>query len=362
MSFRRVLSIIAVLGWASLALPVQAQGWGMVETEEVGAAGAFVCAAPGEDGGEPPCLRLQCGAAAPLHYELALFGGDAADLPEALMAELRVDGRPVGRLRLRPETADEDAATLTARFDPRIHTDMVAALRRGNRADLVLGEGEAPRAVALSLSGSSRTLGAVMDTCPIPEVPLDDPAAVVLDQILRECGQLGGTVEVEPGFERREDLDGDGRDDVVIDYAAAVCSEMASLYCGSGGCTVGFFLAREAAFKRAYVGVIRGYSRQPGGTLALDLHGTACGLYGFEACRKVFRIADDSFALVEELSGVAAEAAMAADEARATEPREGQGEAGAAGIAWSGDGAAPLVPVAQEEGQPETAPQAADGE
>ncbi|RME17744.1 MAG: hypothetical protein D6801_02800 [Alphaproteobacteria bacterium] len=64
--------------------------------------------------------------------------------------------------------------------------------------------------------------------------------------------------------------------------------------------------------------MIRGYAVRPGGVLALDLHGSACGLYGFEACRKEFRIADDSFALVAEYAGAEAEARMAADRAGAS--------------------------------------------
>jgi hypothetical protein len=315
MYLRRVVSIFAALGWAALAQPAGAQGWGMVDTEGTGGAGAFVCAEPGDDWSDPPCLRLECSDTAPLHYEIALFGADATGLPEELAAEIRVDGQAAGLLLFAPAAALDGMAKLEAAFDPRLHGALVGMLRKGNRAEIALQHPAGARVAALSLRGSSRALGAVMDTCPMPEVPLNDPAAVVLNTIVRECGQLGGSVAMEPGFERREDLDGDGRDDVVIDYAAAVCSQMASLYCGSGGCTVGFFLARDEGFTRIYDGVIRGYSARPGGLLALDLHGTACGLYGFEACRKVFRIADDSFELVEELSGPAAEAAMAADRA-----------------------------------------------
>ncbi|MEZ5720263.1 MAG: hypothetical protein R3D59_00225 [Paracoccaceae bacterium] len=93
---------------------------------------------------------------------------------------------------------------------------------------------------------------------------------------MADCGELGGTVAMETGFERNEDLDGDGRDDVVIDYAAAACSESPTLNCSTGGCTVGFFLARDEGYVRMFSDVIRGYEVFPGGFLALDLHGTAC--------------------------------------------------------------------------------------
>jgi hypothetical protein len=313
MQFRIALISLGVVGWAVLAAPVAAQGWSLVDTEGTGGAGAAVCATAETEGAEPPCFRLTCENDAPLHYEIALFGDAAVGLPEEMAVELRVDGRPSGLLLFQRGTEAEGVTDLAAPFDPRLHGALVAQLRKGNRAELVMQNPAGAIIAPLSLKGSSKALGAVMEACPLPEVPLNDPAAVVLDEVVRACGQLGGSVAMEPGFERDEDLDGDGRDDVVIDYAAAVCSEMASLYCGSGGCTVGFFLARDEGFERIYDGVIRGYSAQPGGLLALDLHGTACGLYGFEACRKVFRISDDSFALVGELSGEAAEAAQAAD-------------------------------------------------
>ena len=310
--FNKVLSV-ALLLWAGSALAAHAQSWAMVETEGTGGAGAFVCADATAAADEPPCLRVTCDGGTPLHYEIALFGAASKALADEIAVEVRVDNRAAGLLLFEAKPPADGYAELTAPFDPRLHRALIAALRKGNRAELVIQNPAGAIVAPLSLRGSSKTLGAVMETCPMPEVPLNDPAAVVLDEVVRQCGALGGSVAMEPGFERHEDLDGDGQDDVVIDYAAAVCSEMASLYCGSGGCTVGFFLARDGAYERLFDGVIRGYSVLPDGLLALDLHGTACGLYGFEACRKVFRISDDSFALVDELAGEAAEAAQAAD-------------------------------------------------
>lgn len=306
----RVLLALIFLFAAGWGLsPAMAQGWIMVDTEGAGGAGAQVC------GDEPdaPCFRVTCENDSPLHFDIALFGAAAAGLEGDVPVELRVDGRAAALILFTAGTPSDGMTTLAAPYDPRLHGALIDQLRRGSRAELEIRAPSGAIVTPVSLRGSSKALGAVMDTCPVPEVPLDDPASVVLGEIVHACGQLGGSVVMEPGFERREDLDGDGREDVVIDYAAAVCSEMASLYCGSGGCTVGFFLARDEGFERIFDGVIRGYTAKPDGLLALDLHGTACGLYGFEACRKVFRISDDSFALVDEIAGTAAEAAQAAD-------------------------------------------------
>ncbi|HHC29557.1 MAG TPA: hypothetical protein ENK80_03195 [Rhodobacterales bacterium] len=327
------LGFIAGLVWALgllCAAPLAAQSWAMVDTEGTGGAGAFVCAAPEGEASDPACLRISCDGGTPLHYEISLPGAAGDKLANPVAVEVEVDARAAGLLLFAPEPQGAGFTNLSAPFDPRLHRALIARLRKGNKAELVIQNPSGAITFPLSLRGSGKTLGAVMETCPMPEVPLNDPAAVVLDEVVRQCGELGGSVAMEPGFERHEDLDGDGREDVVIDYAAAVCSQMASLYCGSGGCTVGFFLARDEGYKRIFDGVIRGYAVKLGGLLALDLHGTACGLYGFEACRKVFRIADDSFALVDTFAGEAAEAAQAADLASQATPPAAQGDAVAA--------------------------------
>lgn len=330
----------AVLGLCGLiAGPLAAQEWTLDEPAGAGAA-ATVCVAREENAPDAPgpCFRLGCSDGAPLHFELTRLASEA-QMPDRLAATIRVDGRAAGLLLFGGAAGGASVegagkgtgggvVTLAAPFDPQGQRDLIARLRGGSRAVVSLQLPGGARDLPLSLRGSSKALGAVLRACPPPQAPPPDPAATVLDRIVRDCGGLGGTVAVEPGFERREDLDGDGRKDVVIDYAAAVCSKMASLYCGSGGCTAAFFLARDEGFERIFEGVIRGYSAQPGGLLALDLHGTACGLYGFEACRKVFRIGDDSFALVQELAGAEAEAAMAADRA-ATAGTAAAGGAGA---------------------------------
>ncbi len=288
-----------------------AQSWSMVDMKGTPGAAAFICPQDDAETGNFFCLHVGCQDMAPLNFEISHAGRDTR---EHLPVEVIVDGKPAGTLTFTAYPA-EGVLRLRAPFDTRFHRELIARLRKGNKATLRLDFGTDVREVAVPLRGSSRTLGAVLEVCPLPAIPLDDPAAVVLEEIAYECRALGGTVAVEPGFERTEDLDGDGAEDVVIDYAAGVCSKMASLYCGSGGCTVGFFLSRGETYKRLYSGVIRGYTPMPGARLALDLHGTACGLYGFEACRKVFDISSGELVLLETLAGEAALAAMEADAA-----------------------------------------------
>ena len=302
--FQFVLAVLATGLVAGLAgTPARAQAWSVTEPGD-GAASARICPL-GEEGSDSfLCFRLECAAFEPLHFALDVAGRGVAT--EKLGVTLGVDGGDVGVLTFAPH-AVEGYTRYTASFDPRLHEELVDLLQRGLRASLRLDWPDGVQDVEVGLTGSSDSLYTVMETCPMPSPPVDNPASLVLGEVVAACGELGGTVAMEPGFERREDLDGDGREDLVIDYAAAACTESATLNCGSGGCTVGFFLARDEGYIRMFADVIRGYEVFPGGFLALDLNGTACGLYGFEACRKVFDIAGNAPVLVEEIAGPEAE-------------------------------------------------------
>lgn len=302
--FQFALAALATAFAAALtATPVQAQVW-TVKEPGGGAASAQICPVGEEGSANFLCFRLECTTLEPLHFVLDVAGRSTAT--EDLAVTVGVDGGDAGVLTFAPHPAT-GYTRYTAGFDPRVHGQMVDLLERGLRASLAIDWPDGRQDVEMGLSGSADSLLTAMRTCPEPALPVDNPASLVLGEVVEACAELGGTVAMEPGFERREDLDGDGREDVVIDYAAAACSKSATLNCGSGGCTVGFFLARDEGYTRMFADVIRGYEVFPGGFLALDLHGTACGLYGFEACRKVFDIAGDSPVLVEEIAGPEAE-------------------------------------------------------
>ncbi len=298
---------LALIALILAAAPARGQGWEVLPADDSRAGpAAMVCPLDDAETGNYFCFSLGCADGGPLHYEIAYAGGAPLDPP---LVGVDVDGQPLTTLAFETQP-DENAYLYRAAFDARDHRELIARLRLGNRAALVLGFGGEVMTRDISLLGSGRAIGAVLDACPLPLVPLKDPAAQVLEQIEAECEALGGTVEVEPGFARAEDLDGDGRTDMVIDFAAAVCSEMASLHCGSGGCTVGFYLNRETEYQPLFVDVIRGYDRAPGGILTLDLHGSFCGLFGYEACIRRFDISTGELVLLDQLTGAAAIAVL----------------------------------------------------
>lgn len=294
--------VLVALATVVLSNAAVAQRWQVVEPE--GGASAFICPQGEEGTANYLCFRLECAAFEPLHFALEVAG--RGPVSDKVGVTVGVDGGDVGVMSFAPHDA-AGHTRLTAAFDPRLHEEVVDLLQRGLRASLRIDWPEGAEEVEVGLGGSSDALYTVMQACPMPSPPVDNPASLALGEVVADCGELGGTVAMETGFERNEDLDGDGRDDVVIDYAAAACSESPTLNCSTGGCTVGFFLARDEGYVRMFSDVIRGYEVFPGGFLALDLHGTACGLYGFEACRKVFDIAGDSPVLVEEIAGPEAE-------------------------------------------------------
>jgi hypothetical protein len=298
------LSLIALI---LAAAPARGQGWEVLPVDDSRAGPvALVCPLDDAETGNTFCFSLGCADGGPLHYQIAYAGGAPLDPP---LVGVDVDGQPLTTLAFEP-LPDENAYLYRAAYDASAHRELIARLRLGNRAALVLGFGGEILTRDISLRGSGRAIGAVLDACPLPLVPLKDPAAQVLEQIEAECEALGGTVALEPGYERAEDLDDDGRTDMVIDFAAAVCSEMASLHCGSGGCTVGFYLNRETEYQPLFVDVIRGYDSAPGGILTLDLHGSFCGLFGYEACLRRFDITTGELVLLDQLTGEAAIAVL----------------------------------------------------
>jgi len=355
------LATLATVFTATLTTtPARAQVW-TVDEPGAGVASAHICPLGEEGTDDFLCFRLECTTLEPLHFVLDIAGRDATR--EDLAVTVGVDGGDVGVLTFSPHPAT-GYTRYSASYDPRLHDEMVNLLERGLRASLAIDWPEGRQDVAMGLTGSADSLLTAMRTCPKPAPPVENPTSLALGEVVAACSDLGGTVAMEPGFERREDLDGDGRKDIVIDYAAAACSEAPTLNCGSGGCTVGFFLARDEGYVRMFSDVIRGYEVFPGGFLALDLHGTACGLYGFEACRKVFDVAGDSPVLVEEIAGPEAETMTVAKAgaAAAEDTEEGAAEgAGENALEAEGEDAGALVVAVTEGVTVEPEPGATEG-
>jgi hypothetical protein len=102
---------------------------------------------------------------------------------------------------------------------------------------------------------------------------------------------------------RKIDLNGDGRDDYILDLddASTTCDGFESLFCGTGGCHLEIFIAqRNGSYRSIFVDRILRYEILPGRgvrTIKFHLHGGYCGKHGPDLCERPRRITGMPFKL-----------------------------------------------------------------
>jgi hypothetical protein len=123
----------------------------------------------------------------------------------------------------------------------------------------------------------------------------------ILDVARKSCAEAAesGKVAFGSGVVRRLDLNGDGRDDYIIDLHDAACDGAASLFCGTGGCDLTILVAQPAGgLATVFNNTVRSYEVLPGkGSRAIrfELHGSFCGGFGSQRCVKIHRITTTPF-------------------------------------------------------------------
>ena len=93
--------------------------------------------------------------------------------------------------------------------------------------------------------------------------------------------------KIEPGFFRRQDLNGDGVPDFVLSYEAVVCADGGRLNCGSAGCLTQVFASTSSGYVKVLdenVQEVRFRTVKGRPAMLLGLHGSSCGKVGAEAC------------------------------------------------------------------------------
>lgn len=133
---------------------------------------------------------------------------------------------------------------------------------------------------------------AIADAAPAhAQTPL--PAAVQREIAASAKACSGGRFERENGFVTRIDVNADGRPDYFLNYEHASCSNLASGFCGTGGCTLQLFVSRKnGSYAKALDRNIRKLSFSetgPAFRATLILHGTHCDLPGYKDCREELR-------------------------------------------------------------------------
>jgi hypothetical protein len=90
------------------------------------------------------------------------------------------------------------------------------------------------------------------------------------------------------GFVTAKDINGDGRDDYILDYAKFQCGDSASFFCGSAGCLTQVFASLPGgAYAKVLDENVRRIRFAPvkgRPAMLLDLHGTACNKTGAAPC------------------------------------------------------------------------------
>jgi hypothetical protein len=92
------------------------------------------------------------------------------------------------------------------------------------------------------------------------------PVAAALKERQEFCGGEGGRLAAPEKAVRRLDLDGDGRDDFILDDGKLACSKGAPGWCGSGGCSMEVFLSgAKGGLKSILTELGAGYSVKKSG-------------------------------------------------------------------------------------------------
>ncbi|WP_425091370.1 hypothetical protein [Tropicimonas sp. S265A] len=109
------------------------------------------------------------------------------------------------------------------------------------------------------------------------------PITAKLDEARGECAAFeNGELTVAWDAVRRTDLTGDGQLDHVLDLQKLTCSSAASLYCGTGGCSV-LFVVGDTVTER----LSKGWSVERFDFLTVllnQMHGSACGGTNLNPC------------------------------------------------------------------------------
>ena len=131
------------------------------------------------------------------------------------------------------------------------------------------------------------------DTSP-PPGPISDPREMIAQELIEDCALFNGTMSFGDGFQTEQDLDGDGRPEMLIDMDAARCDAAASLFCGSAGCPMTIFQKLpEGSYRKVFQSHVRGIETKTQTIIYMDFHGAWCNKDGSAPCRKAFVLEDD---------------------------------------------------------------------
>lgn len=300
------MRVILMALLAGLWLPgaALAQGWIFQQDPSSGWISAVTCA-PGATGQTSAlCLSLGCD---PGQGPRALLSVTEGQVPPEFDATIAVDGGVAGVLDFR---RDDTGITFQAPLDEQ--DTLLQALQGGQGAEIRLEAGAKPIVHPLSLVGSRDAIAQVLAACPTPAAEIrpgdsigqdlpgrtsDDPAADAIAENEATCA--GGATSVEPGFLTQTDVDGDGVNDVLIDYLGLTC-DGSRAFCGTGGCSQEIWLgATDGPYRLLLADLIQQIEQTAPGRIRIHMEGGDCGLSGAESCIYDYRIEGGALRLLD---------------------------------------------------------------
>jgi hypothetical protein len=114
-----------------------------------------------------------------------------------------------------------------------------------------------------------------------------DNVAEEVARAAEECRALGGRPNTEAML-TVDDLNGDGGEDWIVDFAKLRCAGATNPFCGTGGCSLQIFLwSNGSTWKSAFDELVRSYRlTKTGGrrTLEVTMGGSACDKPNYQTC------------------------------------------------------------------------------
>jgi hypothetical protein len=109
---------------------------------------------------------------------------------------------------------------------------------------------------------------------------------------------------------KRVDANGDGSDDLLVDFHAAQCNESSGIFCGSGGCEMDLYLQDEVGtFTRLaeFFGYVIDFDLPHADppSFIVAVHGNFCDLSGMDPCSIRYKIEGGVMVEVERIAGAA---------------------------------------------------------
>jgi hypothetical protein len=122
-----------------------------------------------------------------------------------------------------------------------------------------------------------------------------DPVALAREEERGACMSMGAQVVFDDAFVTEQDLNNDGRMDLVINRGGASCVGLGHMNCGSAGCPQEFFVALEGGgYNHLGGGFMQGFEQEMKNIMTMYLHGSACDRVGVETCIVTYEITPDN--------------------------------------------------------------------